>query len=265
MQFTENYTVITGASQGLGKALAEQFARKDKNLILISLPGENLQTFKKDLGLKYSIEISVFELDLTDSKQLYNLCDELKNYSIEILINNAGIGGTKAFLDATPAYIDNIVLLNMRSLVILTHQLLPQLKLQEQAYILNISSLAAFIPMPFKTIYPASKAFVYSFSRGLQTELKNTNVHVAVAHPGGMATNPDVAERIRSYNGLVSLSILSPEKTAEICIERLMKKEATIIPGKINRLSSILQRIIPINFQLNLIRTKIQKELELSR
>lgn len=265
MHSAKNYTVITGASQGLGKALAEQFARKRKNLILISLPGENLQILKKDLALKYSIEISAFELDLTDSDQLYNLCDELKNYSIEILINNAGVGGTKAFLDATPSYIDNIVLLNMRSLVILTHQLLPQLKLQRQAYILNISSLAAFIPMPFKTIYPASKAFVYSFSRGLQTELKNTSVHVAVAHPGGMLTNPDVVERIRSHKGLVRLSLISPEKTAEICMERLMKKETRIIPGKINRLSSVLQRIIPISFQLNIIRTRIQKELELSK
>lgn len=261
MRSAKNYTVITGASQGLGKAFSEICARQKRNLILISLPNENLQILKEDLIQKYKINILDFELDLTDSKQLNYLCGELKNYSIEMLVNNAGIGGTKAFLDATPEYIDNIVLLNMRSLVILTHQLLPQLEKHSQAYILNISSLAAFIPMPFKTIYPASKAFVYSFSRGLQTELKNTNVHVAVAHPGGMVTNPEVAKRINSHKGLVRLSILSPEKTAEICIERLMKKDRIIIPGKINQLSSLLQRILPVDFQLKLISSKIQKEL----
>ncbi|SMC80338.1 SDR family NAD(P)-dependent oxidoreductase [Moheibacter sediminis] len=263
MQSAKNYTVITGASQGLGKAFAEICGKHGRNLVLISLPNENLTILKQNLIQKYDIEVLTFELDLTDSSQLYDLCKELKNYQIDILVNNAGMGGTKAFLDATSEYIDNIVLLNMRSLVILTHQLLPQLKQQNQAFILNISSLAAFVPMPFKTIYPASKAFVYSFSRGLQTELKKTHVHVAVAHPGGMPTNPDVAKRIGSHKGLVRLSILSPEKTAEICMEKLMKKEAIIIPGKINQLSSVLQRIIPINFQLNLISAKIKKELEI--
>lgn len=265
MQSIKNYTVITGASQGLGKAFAETCAKQGRNLILISLPDENLQALKESLIQKYEIDIFAFELDLTNSNQLHDVCKELRKYPINMLVNNAGIGGTKSFLEASPEYIDNIFLLNMRSLVMLTHQLLPQLKLQKEAHILNISSLAAFVPMPYKTIYPASKAFVYSFSRGLQTELKNSGVHVAVAHPGGMPTNPDVAKRIGSHKGLVRLSILSPEKVAEICMDKLLKKESIIIPGRMNQLSSILQRIIPINLQLNLISAKIQKELEIIR
>lgn len=264
MLSVKNYTVITGASQGLGKAFAGHCAKLGRNLILISLPNEGLSEFSQKLIDRYNVEVIGLELDLTNYKDLSGLCDELKNYRIDMLVNNAGIGGTKAFLDASLNYIDQIVLLNMRSVVTLTHQLLPQLKEQRSAYILNISSLAAFVPMPYKTIYPASKAFIYSFSRGLQAELKNTNVHVAVAHPGGMPTNPDVAKRIGSHKGLVRLSILSAERTAEICLEKLLRKESIIIPGKINFLSSVLQRIIPVNLQLNLIHSKIQKELETS-
>lgn len=262
MQSTKRYTVITGASQGLGKALAEHSAKTGRNLILISLPQEELQSLQQRLILLYEVDVIVFELDLTCSEELNDLCVKLIKYSIDTLINNAGIGGTKPFLEASLNYIDNIVLLNMRSVVLLTHQLLPQLKQQQNAYILNISSLAAFVPMPYKTVYPASKAFIYSFSRGLNSELQKTGVHVAVAHPGGMATNDEVAKRINSHRGLVRLSILSPEKTAEICLEKLMKKESIIIPGKINRISSILQRILPVNFQLSLINAKIQKEIE---
>src|SRR5690606_33723618 len=263
MQCAKRFTVITGASQGLGRAFAEHCAKKRRNLILISLPQEELQVLQQRLILVYGIEVIVFEVDLTHSEQLNDLCRKLRQYPIDTLINNAGMGGTKAFLEASPNYIDNIVLLNMRSVVLLTRHLLPQLKQLHNAYILNISSLAAFVPMPYKTIYPASKAFVYSFSRGLQMELKKTGVHVAVAHPGGMVTNAEVAKRINSHKGLVRLSILSPEKTAEICLEKLMKKESIIIPGKINRISSILQRILPVSFQLNIINAKIQKELEI--
>lgn len=264
MYFTKNYTVITGASQGLGKAFAECCAAQNRNLILISLPNEGLPQFKNFLNQKYNVEVHIFELDLTKKNQLIHLCTTLKQYKINMLLNNAGIGGTKAFLDVSTEYIDTIVLLNMRSLVLLTHQLLPQLKMQKEAFILNISSLAAFAPMPYKTIYPASKAFVYSFSRGLQVELKNTTVHVSVAHPGGMATNTDVSKRLNSYKGIVRFSVLSPKETAEICLRNLFQKKVIIIPGNLNKISSVLQRILPISLQLKIIEAKMKKEIKLS-
>lgn len=255
------YTLITGASQGLGKAFAECCAEKKHNLILISLPHEDIQLFTKRLENKHAIHVVSFETDLTKSKNITHLVDEIRNLNIDVLINNVGVGGTKKFTDVSLEYIDNMMLLNMRALVALTHQLLPKLLKQKKAYILNVSSLAAFSPIPFKTVYPASKAFVSSFSRGLNAELKDTNVHVSVAYPGGMQTNKEVSNRINTQSILVKSSILPVNKIAAICIRRLYQKNDIIIPGSINRLSSILQRIIPLNIQLRIMRKKIQREL----
>jgi short-subunit dehydrogenase len=254
------YTLITGSSQGLGKAFAELCARKGQNLILISLPNENNGDLAKDLEEKYNIEAIRYEADLTKKKDLHKLVDFVKSHRLNMLINNAGIGGANKFEDVTLAYLDNIVLLNIKSLVTLTHQLLPILKQQEQAYILNISSLAAFTPMPFKTVYPASKAFVYSFSRGLKAELEQSNVHVAVAHPGPMATNENVSKRVQALTGMVKYSVLTPEETAKICLEKLLKKKAVIIPGKLNWLNSLLLRFVPIPLQLRILSGKLKEE-----
>ncbi|NCB09751.1 MAG: SDR family NAD(P)-dependent oxidoreductase, partial [Bacteroidia bacterium] len=187
----KKYTLITGASAGLGMELAKVCAGMGKNLILTSLPGGELASFGQKLSLEYGISVQTFETNLTHAGSVEELVKKVRLYHIDILINNAGIGGTKKFLEASPDYIDQIVLLNMRVLVLLTRLLLPVLKQQEEAYILNIASMASFGPMPYKTVYPASKAFVYSFSRGLGAELKGTGVHVSVAHPGGMRTNPE--------------------------------------------------------------------------
>lgn len=255
------FTLITGASQGLGKAFAKLCAEKKHNLILISLPDEHIKVLAKQLKSQYAIEVICYETDLTKIRNVLNVVSAIKDYNINMLINNAGTGGTKKFTEVSLDYIDNILLLNMRSLVILTHQLLPVLIKQKESYILNVSSLAAFSPIPFKTVYPASKAFVSSFSRGLHTELRNTNVHVAVVYPGGMATNKDVSKRINAQSRLVKLSVLTAEKTALICMEKLLRKEAIIIPGRINKLSSFLQKIVPTGLQLRIMSTKIQREL----
>lgn len=254
------FTVITGASRGLGRSFANICAKKGHNLILISLPAESLKTVAENLREKYKIKVYSFECDLTKIEQVQQLVLDLKNFNINVLINNAGVGGAKKFKQATLNYIDNILLLNMRSLVILTHQLLPVFEKQDEVYILNISSLAAFTPMPYKTIYPASKAFVYSFSRGLNAELKHANIHVAVAHPGPMATNEDVAKRINAHKGLLKKSILSPEKTAEICLNKLFNKQSVIVPGRLNKISSVLQKIMPVRYQIGIIKGKLEKE-----
>jgi hypothetical protein len=260
MQIDQPYTIITGSSQGLGKAFAEICAQKKRNLILISLPNENNGNLAKNLSEKYGIEAIRYEVNLTKKEELYELVEFVKGFKINMLINNAGIGGANKFDEVSLDYLNDIILLNIKSLVTLTHQLLPILRQQEEAYILNISSLAAFAPMPFKTVYPASKAFVYSFSRGLKAELKGSNIHVAVAHPGPMATNENVSKRVNALTGVVKFSVLSPEKTAEICLEQLQKKKAVIIPGKLNWFNSLLLRFVPVPLQLRILSGKLKTE-----
>ncbi|MFA8451293.1 MAG: SDR family NAD(P)-dependent oxidoreductase [Bacteroidales bacterium] len=258
----EVYTLISGASMGLGKELARECALRKMNLILVALPGEEIELFGTQLQRDYKIKVDCFEVNLTIDAQINHLIKVLnEEYNINILINNAGVGGSNAFNQASREYIDNIMLLNIRATVLLTHSLLDNLKQHSRAHILNIASMASFSPMPFKTVYPASKAFVYSFSRGLYSELKDSGVFVSVAHPGGMATNPQVSERIRRHNRLVRSTILSVEETAQICIRQLLKGDSLIIPGAMNKVSYLCLKILPTWLQLNFFRKSIVKEI----
>jgi uncharacterized protein len=256
----EKYTLITGASSGLGKEFAIECARRGFNLLLTALPGENIITFGESLSREYGIIVRTFEADLTKSDESRKFASSVyENYEIDILINNAGLGGVKAFLEASPEYIEDIVLLNIHALVMLTRRLLPVLQRQGKAYILNIASIASFSPMPFKTVYPASKAFVYSFSRGLGAELKGTGVSVSVAHPGGMKTNRDVSDRIDNHNWLIRATTLSPERVARICIRRLLKGRKLIIPGFMNKVSWLLLKVAPLWLCLSVMRISLRK------
>ncbi len=261
----EKYTVITGASMGLGKHLAIQCAKRGRNVLLTSLPGEDVLAFAQELAKRYSIKAHGFEADLATANGVLSFSNWVEdNFEIDVLINNAGIGGTQRFSEASSEYLNKLLMLNTHTLVMLTHRLLPMLKKSEKAFILNIASMASFGPMPFKTVYPASKAFVYSFSRGLGSELKGSNVFVSVAHPGGMTTNPEVTERIRSHNGLVRFMMLSPEKTAEICIQQLFRHDSLIIPGLGNKVNWLLMKLFPVWLRLILFRKTLVKEIHTS-
>lgn len=256
------YVVISGSSQGLGKCFAKVCAARGMNLILTALPDEGIYDLANEMINIYGIDALAYEADLTNEKELSDFCDWINSkYEINMLINNAGVGGERSFRDAPYNYISNMLLLNINSLVMLTYKLLPNLERQESSYILNIASMASFGPIPYKTVYPASKAFVYSFSRGLFSELKDTGVFVSVVHPGGMLTNDEVSGRINEQNKLVKSTILSPEQIAEISIKKLLKKKAVIIPGFMNKLSWLLFRILPVPLCLKIFRRVLNKEI----
>lgn len=259
---TKKYTLITGSSRGLGKKLAEECARRKMNLILTSLPNEQIKETGKKLAKKYGIAVKTYEADLTNSGEIRELVADIsKNYEVEALINNAGVGGAEPFLETTPENIEQILLLNIHAVVLITRLLLPELKKQKRAYILNIASMASFSPMPYKTVYPASKAFVYSFSRGLGAELKNTGVSVSVAHPGGMRTNAKVTNSIENQNRIIRSTALSVEKVAQICIHGMLRRKKIIIPGVMNKVSWIFLHVTPPWFRLMIMRATIRKEI----
>jgi len=129
---------------------------------------------------------------------------------------------------------------------------------QPQSYILNVSSMAAFSPIGYKTVYPASKAFVHSFSRGLYAELKDTNVFVSVVNPGAMKTSKEITARIEKQGFLGKLTLLEPEKVAKYCIKQLFNKDTVIM---VNPLSWAILSIIPIWIKLPLMTRAIKREI----
>ncbi|NIF04860.1 SDR family NAD(P)-dependent oxidoreductase [Chryseobacterium sp. Tr-659] len=260
MDTKESYAVVTGASQGLGKAFAENLAQKKINVILVSLPNQNLEDLSRSLEELYDIKTHYYETDLSVNENVMKLTEWLnRSFDIHILINNAGLGGTKRFTEATPDYINRILQVNVTATSLITHQLLPNLLKQPRAYILNVSSMAAFSPIGFKTVYPASKTFIHSFSRGLHEELKDTSVFVSVVNPGAMKTNTDVCKRIEKQGFLGRMTLLNPDKVASYSIHQLFKKDSVIM---VNPLSWLLMKILPIWIKLPLMTQAIKREIE---
>ncbi|HPR31154.1 MAG TPA: SDR family NAD(P)-dependent oxidoreductase [Prolixibacteraceae bacterium] len=251
---SNEYVLITGASRGLGKAIAREYALRGNNLILVSLPDDGLHLIAGQMAEKFGIDVQTHETDLADHDAVYRLARWVnENFSVKCLVNNAGTGGTAVFGECPVEQIDHLIMLNVRAVTLLTRLLLPNLKQQSQACILNIASMASFSPMTFKAVYSASKAYVYYFTRALTAELKNTHVFVSVVHPGPMKTNPDITQNIERQGWFARLCGLLPvEKTAEIILKKLEKGRRFIVPGLMNKFNWIVMRILPIPFQLSM-------------
>ncbi|MFW5687841.1 MAG: SDR family NAD(P)-dependent oxidoreductase [Bacteroidota bacterium] len=251
--------VITGASQGLGKAFVKELAKRQMNVVLVSLPGQNLSQLSEWISREYKVQTWHYETDFSTDRNILNLAGWLNaNFNISVLINNAGIGGTKAFEEAQIDYIDSIIQVNIKATTLLTHQLLPNLKRQPRSYILNVSSIAAFSPVGYKTVYPASKAFVHFFSRGLYAELKDTNVFVSVINPGPMATSEEITSRIKRQGIIGKLTLLKPENVARYAITRLLKKDTVIM---VNPLIWLVSIMLPIWIKLPIMTKIVKREL----
>lgn len=257
------YVIITGSSLGLGKAMAKQFAACGYNLILLALPDEGLPTYCHKLIQLYKIEVLHYETDLTELDNIYRFVQWVKDKNLRLsgLVNNAGLGGSAIFDETDLSYIDTLISINIRALSLLTRLFVPELKQQEKAFILNISSIAAFKPMPYKTVYPASKAFVYSFSVGLREELKETSISVSVMHPGPMHTTEDIALRLKHHGFWGKIIKLDVDEVAEIGVQQTLAGKKVIIPGLVNKFSCRLMKVLPSSFTLPIISRILRKEV----
>jgi short-subunit dehydrogenase len=261
----KSYALITGASRGLGKAFASELAGRGWNVLLTALPGEDLQSFCNHLEKTFPIEAKFLECNLTDRAEIDRLTTWIKdNYPINLLINNAGKGGTSEFEKASIHQIEEIILLNVRAPAMLSHQLLPLLKKNKPAWILNVSSMACFSPIGYKTVYPASKAFVRDFSQGLYQELKDSGVFVSVVHPGPMRTNADSTSRIERQGILAKAGLISPEQMARKSLTRLFRKDTRILVGWMNQFLWLLTKTIPLRFRTPWITQIIKREIQSS-
>lgn len=258
----EVFALVTGAGRGLGRAFAIELARRGHNVLLTALPGENLPAFCAALQSDYKVKAACFECDLTQEKEITRLTRWIKeNYALNILINNAGIGGTSEFEKVQSYFINNMILLNVRAMALLTHQLLPILRRQQQAWILNVSSMASFSPIGYKTVYPATKVFVLNFSRGLYQELKGSGVFVSVVHPGPMKTNADTAMRIEKQGWRGQVGLIAPEEMAQRSLDRLFRKDSLILVGWMNKMNWLLMKTVPVWIRLPLITNMVRKEI----
>ena len=188
MDQNKHYTLITGASDGFGKALAIECARRKMNLVLVALPGPELANLAKFIRKNFRVDVKIFEKDLTCEPHCYDLLLEIlhSNLHVNILINNAGIGNTQVFSETSPEFFKRQIKLNVIATTLLTSLFIPELKKYGPSYLLNIGSLSSFFYLPKKQVYGATKSFIYFFSKCLRHELEHENISVSVACPGGM-------------------------------------------------------------------------------
>ncbi len=258
------FTLVTGAGSGIGKSIALCCARRKMNLLLVSLPGEKLAEFAAELQSEYGISTDHLETDLA----LENAPLEVFNWAtsggrpVNILVNNAGIGGTSVFGDSDPSYSDRRIMVNVRALVLLTRYFLPELKKHEKAFILNMGSLSAFFAIPYKAVYSAGKAFVVSFSKALRYELKGSGVSVCVVCPNGVRTNSGTGERINAHGLKGKLTAVDVDYLAEQAVEKMLRGKFMYIPLRLNRFLLFLQKVLPASLQQRIITAEFRKEIK---
>jgi len=250
-----DYALITGASQGIGLALATEFAKDGYNLLLVALPHTNLSTEAGNIKLKHKVDVRIKEIDLLALDSAIDVRDWINGLELRltVLVNNAGIGYAGEFRELNSTFISNLIDLNIKVTTLLTHALIPILAKEHQSYILNMSSAAAFYSMPYKSVYAASKKYVKDFSLALKEELKPLNISVTAVCPAGVITTAEIRQRIDKAGFLAKKSALEAKDVARLGKKALMNKRNYIVPGKIAGMMALSRYLIPKRLQRKII------------
>jgi short-subunit dehydrogenase len=241
------YALITGASKGIGRALALQLAKKGYPVLLVARSRDELQALATEIITTYQVQARWLAIDLSETdatERVIKWCND-NTYPVSILINNAGYGLWGGFenIDITGQL--NVIGLNINTLVKLTHGFIPLLKQQARAYILNVGSTAAYQAVPTLAVYSATKAFVLSFTRALRYELKNSTISVSCLSPGPTDTGFAHRAGLDAFADLAAKFNMQPDEVAAIGLKGLFNKKAEIVPGFLNKLSVIGARHLP--------------------
>lgn len=242
------YALITGASKGIGKAIAEELAVRQVNLLLVARSEALLKQIATDLSGKYGVSTDYLAVDLADAGSPARITAwmEQKGYQVNILVNNAGYGLSGAFARYTAKEHSDMMRVNMQVPVELSALLIPTLKQQPKSYILNIVSSAAYQAVPGLSVYAASKAFLLHFSRGLRYELRKTTISVTAVSPG--ATDTDFSNRAqvgkKALRAAEKLN-MTPKAVAKLAIDAMFAEKTETVTGFINKLGAFLVWLLP--------------------
>lgn len=239
------YALITGASSGIGECFARALAARKHNLVLVARSKDKLEALAEELRAKHGVQAVVFDADLSVPGAAAALAEKLAagKLSVDLLVNNAGFGARGEFWNLPLERFDEMLQLNVLALVELTHRLLPVMIENKSGGVINVSSTASFQPVPYTTVYGATKAFVTSFSMAIAEELRPHGVKVVTLCPGGTKTNFFVAGdyKKRTLPG----GLQAPEEVVEEALRALDRSGGLVIPRFLNKLSIFSQRLTP--------------------
>ena len=246
----KGYCLITGASEGIGKAISYEWASRGVSIIAVAIDGEALKVLKEDIESTYNVSCKTLTKDLLNPdtpQEVFDWCIE-NNVDVQVLVNNVGLGSSGSFEDTSIEFDICLVKLNIFPMIQLTKLFLPVLKKFDKSYILNMSSLGSYRPIPYKALYTASKAFIYSFSKAISSELKEDSVQVSVSCPAGVYTNADAVKRIKVSGTIAKWTSLYADIVARYIANGMLRGKNLIIPGKGAKILMVLMKLMPESF-----------------
>ena len=236
-------TLVTGASSGIGFAIAEILAKRGSRIVLVARESPRLREAAAKLAFVASSEPVVVPLDLSEPGASSALLRETERLGIQVdvLVNNAGHGLHGRFSEQDPVALEKMIQLDVVSVAMIARAFLPGMLARGRGAVVNVASIAAFAPFPTQAAYGASKAFVLSLSEALWAETRGTGVHVMALCPGATDTG-----FFHTLGQRMNVSKVSPESVAKVAVEALDRGATTIIPGLFDRLRCcLLPRLLP--------------------
>lgn len=245
------YTLITGATSGIGLELAKQFVKNGKDVLLVSRNSQRLSEVAEELEQIYPVRVHYLAVDLSEpdsAKKVLNWTRE-KGYEVETLVNNAGFGSHGEFHKSHLKTECEMLELNIMSLMKLTRYFLPAMVFRRQGGVLNVASAAGFAPGIRMANYYASKAYVQSFTQALAGELRGTPINIAALCPGPVDTGFQARARLKvGKRNLVWKQKKTAKQVAEYAYQEFEKGKVLIFPGELLKTAIFLSRKFPLSW-----------------
>lgn len=243
-----SWVLITGGSKGIGFSLAESFASRMYNIILVARDQQQLEESKRKLESKFLIQVEILSCDLGDSaspQTIYDFCS-VRKLEITVLCNVAGLGGTGDFPDMPSDKMREMIRLNLESAILLTQVFLPVLRSTKPSFILHVASMAGFGPLTIKSVYSSTKSALISFCYSLKYLLKDDQISVSCLCPGPVFTKPSIEnETIKQLGWFGKRMAVSPADLGEYAVRCLLNGKLIIVPGKMASFVAVLIKSLP--------------------
>jgi short-subunit dehydrogenase len=239
--------VITGASSGIGRALARTFARKGHAVLAVARREARLLELCQEMAEKHAATVHYLALDITSPGAPQALLEEAVQVfgKVHVLINNAGMSPYQEFHELDYRHLRQTISLNILSLTELCHLFMPHMLAHgEPSHVVNVGSVGGYAPLPKFSVYTGSKHYVRIFTNLLYHEYRGSNIQVSALHPGGTLTEFPVlaGQRVKKF---AQKTMLTPEQVAEKAYPAILKGKRVIIPGAIDKLAVLMGKVLP--------------------
>jgi short-subunit dehydrogenase len=238
--------LVTGASSGIGQAIARILAARKVDLVIVARRKDRLELLAEKLRKAHGIRVDVVATDLSRTDGARRLYEDIRRLrtDVSILVNNAGFGLQNTVLDYALDDLAALIQVNITALTELTRLFAADMKAAGHGYVLQLSSVGAFQPTPMYAAYSAAKSYVLSFSYAMNRELAGTGVSITSTCPGFTVTEfHDVAHHEKT--GLMKLMSMSAERVADISVRAMFRRKPMVVPGILNRVNSFILELLP--------------------